>query len=162
MAKRRATLTLSSEEDTRQFASALGEQLHPGDTVLLYGDIGAGKTFLARALIQSLQIQSEEVPSPTFTLIQTYETRAGDIWHCDLYRIGSIGEIEELGLIDVFQTSICLIEWPDRLGSLAPKDALAITLQSDDANPDQRYATLDWTTGRWDIRAPLLTREAVQ
>ena len=62
--------------------------LKPGDTVLLEGDIGAGKTHIARQLIQSLQDRPEDVPSPTFTLIQTYDTRAGEIWHADLYRPG--------------------------------------------------------------------------
>lgn len=136
--------------------------MRPGDTVLLEGDIGAGKTFLARALIQSLQTQPEEVPSPTFTLIQTYETSAGDIWHSDLYRIHSIGEIEELGLIDAFKTNICLVEWPDRLGSLAPISALTITLQADDKRADRRRATLEWMADLWDTRVPSIARDVLQ
>lgn len=162
MANRRATFTFPSEDDTRRFAAALGAQLCVGDTVLLEGDIGAGKTFLARALIQSLQTVPEDVPSPTYTLVQTYDTPAGEIWHSDLYRIGSTDEIEELGLIDAFQTGICLIEWPDRLGQLAPETALTIVLSADDIDPDQRHAQVTWDDTRWDNRISLLQGETVQ
>lgn len=96
-------------------------RLLPGDVVLLEGAVGAGKTHLARALIHAVLLQDEDVPSPTFTLVQTYDTRNGTLWHSDLYRLSSTFEIEELGLIDAFADAICLIEWPDRLGELTPK-----------------------------------------
>lgn len=132
--------TLSSPDATAALAAQVGAILAPGDALLLVGPVGAGKSHFARALIQSLQDDPEDVPSPTFTLVQTYETRSGQIWHCDLYRLSGPDEIEELGLADALDTAICLIEWPDRLGELTPRDAL--TLQLDlGPGPDQRIAT---------------------
>ena len=90
----------------------------------------------------------EDVPSPTFTLVQTYDTQAGEIWHADLYRLTSIQEIEELGLTDAFDTAICLVEWPDRLGSLIPDDALEIELISG-SEPETRLAQVRWTDTKW-------------
>lgn len=140
------TLTWTDADSTARCAVALGAELRPGDVILLNGPVGAGKTHFARALIQSLLDLPEDVPSPTFTLVQTYETRAGSLWHADLYRIATDTEIDELGLTDAFDDAICLIEWPDRLGPLAPSDALAI-----DISPlgDMRTARLSWTDERW-------------
>ena len=160
MADRHALLKFPSEDATRRCGVALGSLLRPGDTVLLSGDIGAGKTFLARALIQSLQDEAEDVPSPTFTLVQTYETPLGELWHSDLYRITSTDEIEELGLIDAFDTAICLVEWPDRLGDLAPAKALHIELTTDADDLQMRRATLSWTDPRWDNLVCLPTEGA--
>ena len=120
---------LPSETATAAFAQALAPRLAPGDTILLEGPIGAGKTFFARALIQARLAASgtmEEVPSPTYTLVQTYWDGATEIWHADLYRLGAPDEIVELGLDDAFDTAICLVEWPDRLAGTAPKDALTL------------------------------------
>lgn len=161
MADRRASLTFTTLEATRDFAVALGGVLRPGDTILLDGAIGAGKTFLARALIQSLQDQPEDVPSPTYTLIQSYETRAGELWHADLYRLTSTLEIEELGLTDAFGAAICLVEWPDRLGSLAPASALRITLSADATAEDTRHAILGWTDPRWDAILDICRAESL-
>jgi tRNA threonylcarbamoyladenosine biosynthesis protein TsaE len=123
-----AKLIFESPDETANFACKFGKILRPGDAVLLVGDIGAGKSFFARALIQSLQTTPEDVPSPTFTLVQTYDTDVGEIWHADLYRLSGPDEIVELGLTDAFETSICLIEWPDRLADLAPKSAITLAL----------------------------------
>ncbi len=78
--------------------------------MLLDGPVGAGKTTLARAAILSILPEPEDVPSPTFTLVQTYDTTRGPLWHCDLYRLSSVLEIEELGLEEAFETAITLIE----------------------------------------------------
>lgn len=134
---------------TAHSAIALGAQLRPGDTVLLSGPVGAGKTHFARALIQSLLETHEDVPSPTFTLIQTYDTRHGALWHADLYRISTDTEIDELGLVDAFEDAICLVEWPDRLGPLAPADALLIDISYRD---DGRVAQWEWTVPKWNTR----------
>lgn len=119
-------ITLTSPEETANFAARVGACLKPGDTILLQGEIGAGKSYFARALIQSLQDFPEDVPSPTFTLVQTYETRSGEIWHSDLYRLSDPNEAEELGLTDAFSSAICLVEWPDRLAGLAPLNAITL------------------------------------
>lgn len=144
-----AELSLRDEAQTRRLATALGAHLRPGDVILLSGDIGAGKTAFARALIRSLQDVPEDVPSPTFTLVQVYDTRQGEVWHADLYRIARVSEIEELGLSDAFASAICLIEWPDRLGDLTPPGALDLGLSIAGADDDTRIAHLSWTDARW-------------
>lgn len=133
-------LTLNSPSETAELAVQIGAHLRVGDTVLLQGHIGAGKSFFARALIQSLQNIPEDIPSPTFTLVQIYETRSGEVWHADLYRLNDPGEAEELGLTDAFNDAICLIEWPDRLASLTPNDALTLTFEAK-GDDDMRHVT---------------------
>lgn len=142
------TMTLRSAEHTAHCAAQLGRLLRAGDVILLHGDVGAGKTHFARALIQTRLGHAEDVPSPTFTLVQTYSAETIDIWHADLYRLNSTLEIEELGLIDAFEKDICLIEWPDRLGTLAPTNALTLTFAP---LPDEnaRFLTAGWSDTRW-------------
>ena len=143
------SLTLTSPDETAKIAAQIGAQLICGDTLLLEGDIGAGKSYFARALIQSLQDIPEDVPSPTFTLVQTYDTRRGEIWHADLYRLSEPGEAEELGLTDAFTNAICLIEWPDRLAGLKPSNAITFTFKSGDTE-NSRY--ISFTGGTTDLR----------
>ena len=114
--------------ETEELASALKENLQNGDIILLKGEIGAGKSLFARSLIQTAMDQVEEVPSPTFTIVQTYETKLGSIWHADLYRLTDQSEIFELGLIDAFVSEIVIVEWPERLGHLEPQDALTVEI----------------------------------
>ena len=133
-------LILDSPEATRRFAARIGACLRPGDTILLEGEIGAGKTHFARTLIQSVQTTPEHVPSPTFTLIQSYDTARGEIIHADLYRLSGPEEIAELGLLDAFGTQICLVEWPDRLGPDAPATALTLRFEPGEG-PDTRRIT---------------------
>ncbi|MFK7878867.1 MAG: tRNA (adenosine(37)-N6)-threonylcarbamoyltransferase complex ATPase subunit type 1 TsaE [Roseobacter sp.] len=141
-------MLLSSGAATTDAAAQLAPTLASGDTILLHGQVGAGKTHFSRAMIQSLLAVPEDVPSPTFTLVQTYDTKAGIIWHTDLYRIGSTNEIEELGLLDAFETAICLVEWPDKLGVLNPSAALNLTL-TDGPDEDSRMMTAHWKDARW-------------
>ncbi|MCC7320103.1 MAG: tRNA (adenosine(37)-N6)-threonylcarbamoyltransferase complex ATPase subunit type 1 TsaE [Rubellimicrobium sp.] len=139
-------LALADEGATADLARRLSVLLVPGDTVLLAGPIGAGKTTFARALIRAAAGNpDEEVPSPTFTLVQTYATPRGEIWHADLYRLGGPDEVAELGLDEAMTRAICLIEWPDRLGDLAPGAALTLTL---DAGPVAHEARLEGDA-RW-------------
>ncbi|WP_323767887.1 tRNA (adenosine(37)-N6)-threonylcarbamoyltransferase complex ATPase subunit type 1 TsaE [Antarctobacter sp.] len=149
MTPHHAALTLPSPEATCAFAQRIGAALRPGDVLLLSGQIGAGKTHFARCLIQSLLEVPEDVPSPTFTLVQTYDTTAGELWHADLYRLTGPDESVELGLTEAFETAICLVEWPDRLQELAPKDALRLSFAAA-TEEDTRHVTLDWETPRWD------------
>ncbi|MDE0984879.1 MAG: tRNA (adenosine(37)-N6)-threonylcarbamoyltransferase complex ATPase subunit type 1 TsaE [Yoonia sp.] len=116
-------LHLRDEMATAALAARMAPLLKIGDCIFLEGPIGAGKTAFSRALIRARLGRQEDVPSPTFTLVQTYDDDAGDIWHCDLYRLTHPDEATELGLIDAFDTAICLIEWPDRLGSDQPENA---------------------------------------
>lgn len=121
---------LDSEDATSRLGAWLSDHLFAGDTVLLSGPIGAGKSHLARAFIRARLGRIEDVPSPTFTLVQMYEADV-DIWHADLYRLSHPDDVIELGLDQAFTTAICLVEWPDRLGNLAPKTAIRIDLASE-------------------------------
>ena len=121
---------LDDDEATARLGAWLSGYLGRGDCVLLSGPIGAGKSHLARAFIRARLGRMEDVPSPTFTLVQTYDADV-EIWHADLYRLSHPDEVIELGLEDAFSCAICLIEWPDRLGDLAPKDAIRITLSDE-------------------------------
>ena len=126
-------ITLPDETAMAHFAAKIAPILSTGDTLLLEGDIGAGKSAFARALIRARLGRQEDVPSPTFTLVQTYEAPDGDIWHCDLYRLSHPDEAFELGLEDAFETAICLIEWPDRLGNAVTPEALRLSFSAGDS-----------------------------
>ncbi len=145
------TLHSGSPDRTCAIARRLGAHLRAGDVLLLHGDIGAGKTHFARCLIQSLLPRPEDVPSPTYTLVQTYPGPVCEIWHADLYRLPGPNEVFELGLTDAFDSAICLIEWPDRLGDLAPSTALTIALAPGPV-ADARILTLTWQSAEWDAR----------
>ncbi|UWQ32824.1 tRNA (adenosine(37)-N6)-threonylcarbamoyltransferase complex ATPase subunit type 1 TsaE [Leisingera sp. M527] len=150
-----ASCTLNSPDDTARLAAQIAGALRPGDCLLLEGVIGAGKTHFARHLIQSLMDVPEDVPSPTFTLVQTYDVPAGELWHTDLYRLSSLDELEELGLIEAFDSAICLIEWPDRLAELTPAHAIRLKLALDPEHEDRRHLTLSWSDMKW---RPLMER----
>ena len=121
------TVYLADEGQTDRLAACLAPHLRAGDTVLLSGAIGAGKTAFCRALIRHRLGREEDVPSPTFTLVQTYEADV-EIWHADLYRLSHPDEARELGLEEAFDQAICLVEWPDRLGSHTPPGSILVTL----------------------------------
>lgn len=154
------TLRLPDEAATGRLARALGPLLTAGDLVTLAGELGAGKTALARALIRSLSPpgKTEEVPSPTFTLVQSYETPGLTVWHFDLYRLGGVEEVAELGFDEALQTGAALVEWPDRLGYALPANRLEIVLRFDAATgPDARRAMIT-AHGDWGERLAKLER----
>ncbi|MCA1336030.1 tRNA (adenosine(37)-N6)-threonylcarbamoyltransferase complex ATPase subunit type 1 TsaE [Pseudooceanicola marinus] len=145
---------LPAPEATAGLARRLGARLAPGDVILLSGGIGAGKTHFARALIQSLLAEPEDVPSPTFTLVQEYDTTRGPLWHADLYRLSDPMEVVELGLEEAFETAICLVEWPDRLADLTPADALSLEMTALPDNDGEARRLVIHAPARWQ---PLLT-----
>lgn len=123
-------LDLPDPEATETLGRTLAMLARPGDVVLLEGPIGAGKSCLARAFIRARLGREEEVPSPTFTLVQVYDAEGVELWHADLYRLTHPDEVWELGLDDAFTAAICLVEWPDRLGAHLPPDALRVRLEA--------------------------------
>lgn len=130
-ADRPATLTLDlpDADATARLGACLAPVLRAGDTLLLSGEIGAGKTHFARAIISARLAAagaSEDVPSPTFTIVQTYEADGAEIWHADLYRLSGTSEVWELGLEEAFDNAICLVEWPDRLGAITSMAGLRL------------------------------------
>ncbi|HSV28766.1 MAG TPA: tRNA (adenosine(37)-N6)-threonylcarbamoyltransferase complex ATPase subunit type 1 TsaE [Candidatus Omnitrophota bacterium] len=147
---RTLTLALSDEAATRSLGERLAGLARAGDVVALHGDLGTGKSTLARAFVRALTDPDEEVPSPTFTLVQTYETAIGEVWHFDLYRLEKADDAYELGIEDAFTDGICLIEWPDRLGRLMPRDRLDLALSAG-VEATARTATLT-SHGAWDDR----------
>lgn len=140
-------LTLAGEADTRAIGAALARVLHPGDTIALQGDLGAGKSTLARAILHALG-WAGEVPSPTFTLVQAYDDLPVPVWHVDLYRLDHPAEADALGL---FETDAALIiEWPQRLGDRLPADALQLMLEgSGDAPRRLTWIAPPAWEGRW-------------
>ncbi|AUH33215.1 tRNA (adenosine(37)-N6)-threonylcarbamoyltransferase complex ATPase subunit type 1 TsaE [Paracoccus tegillarcae] len=139
----------ADEAMTSALARMLAAMLRPGQAILLDGPVGAGKTHFARAFIQARQGDLvEDVPSPTFTLVQTYDDPSGtEIWHADLYRLGDVSELEELGLDDAMADSVVLIEWPDRMGE-APAGALWLRIAQAD-EPGLRHISLHGQTEDW-------------
>ncbi|MEM9778671.1 MAG: tRNA (adenosine(37)-N6)-threonylcarbamoyltransferase complex ATPase subunit type 1 TsaE [Pseudomonadota bacterium] len=140
------TIQSNSPQQTEAFAQRIAPSLRAGDTLLLHGPVGAGKSLLCRALIQALQAAAgqapEDVPSPSYTLVQTYAAGRLEIWHADLYRLSDPAELAELGLEEAFATALTLIEWPERMGPATPARTLSLNLTPDDAQEDQRRITL--------------------
>ena len=123
------SVVLPDERATRRLAVDVANALRPGDMVTLSGDLGAGKTAFARALIRYLAgDETTEVPSPTFTLMQSYELPRFQVLHVDLYRTAGMAELAELGFDDLPERAVVLLEWPDRAGNLLPPDRLDIAL----------------------------------
>ncbi|WP_415182364.1 tRNA (adenosine(37)-N6)-threonylcarbamoyltransferase complex ATPase subunit type 1 TsaE [Phaeovulum sp.] len=155
-------LTLPDADATTRLGAWFASHLQIGDVLLLEGPIGAGKTHFARALIQARLAEAgrmEDVPSPTFTLVQVYEIALAEIWHADLYRLGHPDEVTELGLEEAFDTAICLVEWPERLGDLQPSDALRLVFSVTNGGEARQVALSG--SARWaGILAMLGTNDA--
>ena len=123
-------VSTASEAELLALGAALITHLSAGRTVCLIGELGAGKTTLVRGMIQSV-LDDIDVPSPTYTLVQSYDMPDFELWHCDMYRLERPEDGYELGLMDAFEEALCLIEWPDKLGSLIPENALSIEIAFD-------------------------------
>ena len=130
---------LQDSAATARLGFLLSAHLHPGDVVALEGTLGAGKSVLARAVINTLCPQEDDIPSPTFTLVQTYEPdNMPVIMHFDLYRLDAPEEALELGIEDAFIDAVSLVEWPQRLASYLPRSALTIALSDGDSDTSRR------------------------
>lgn len=146
---------LADEEATRSLGKALAARLQIGDLILLRGDLGAGKTALARAIVQAHLAAhgiAEDVPSPTFTLVQTYESPALLIAHADLYRIEGPEELREFGLAEFADEGVVLVEWPERAEAeirRLSRDRLDITLT---LMPEGRRGARLEGSGSWAAR----------
>ena len=133
-------VTLADETATADLGARIARLLEPGDAVLLKGDLGAGKTTLARAILRALGVEGH-VPSPTFTLVQTYQPRDLRVFHCDLYRIEDQRELAELGLDDAMDDGAVLVEWPER-GFPARLSGKALTVTLTQTGPNAREARI--------------------
>ncbi|MBV9930725.1 MAG: tRNA (adenosine(37)-N6)-threonylcarbamoyltransferase complex ATPase subunit type 1 TsaE [Alphaproteobacteria bacterium] len=143
-------MILHSPHETEAFGRRLAAVLRPGDVVALYGDLGAGKTTLARGMLRGLGFAGD-VASPTFPIVQPYDELTPPVWHVDLYRIEDAAEIEELGLDEALADAALIIEWPQRLGDALWPHALRLTLDRDAAGA--RALTAD-VPPAWEARWP--------
>ena len=144
-------MTLNGEIETQAFGGSLAATLRPGDVVALSGDLGAGKTTLARGILKALGLQ-DEAPSPSFAIVQPYdppEVRL-PVWHVDLYRLEDAGDAEELGLEEARDYAVLLIEWPERLGPSLWPDSLRLKLEIREGGARRLTAEVPpaWE-GRW-------------
>ena len=143
---------LDHEDDTVRLGAAVARELKAGEAVCLAGPLGAGKSVLARGLIRALtRDDEEEVPSPTFTLVQFYETEGLPLAHFDLYRVEKAQEVFEIGLDEALDRGAAVIEWPERLGHHVPADRLDIEIHMDE-DGSSRHARLT-PHGAWEDRA---------
>jgi tRNA threonylcarbamoyl adenosine modification protein YjeE len=149
-------IDLADERQTARLGAALAPLLVPGNTVLLRGELGAGKSALARAVIAAaLADPQAEIPSPSYTLVNIYQTARGLVWHADLYRLSGVAEeIEELGLAEAMGTELVLVEWPERLGITLPERRLDIALSA--PTTGGRVAAIALYGPNWDTVADLL------
>lgn len=136
-----AEIALPDLAATKALARRLATLWRSGDLIALRGDLGAGKTELARAAIQAAAGWPVEVPSPTFTLVQIYEIKPVPVWHFDLYRLTDAQEAVELGWLDARTEGVVLVEWPERLGPLLPDDRLDVLLEEAEG-PEARVVKL--------------------
>jgi tRNA threonylcarbamoyl adenosine modification protein YjeE len=144
--KFRMYLALPDLATTASLGARIATALRPGDAVALAGDLGAGKTTLARAILRALGV-TESVPSPTFTLVQSYRTAGMTVSHYDLYRLKNPAEMAELGLEEALEDGAVLVEWPER--AALPQDALQVRLDSENG---KRRALLEGPA-RWRVLA---------
>ncbi|MGJ3230721.1 MAG: tRNA (adenosine(37)-N6)-threonylcarbamoyltransferase complex ATPase subunit type 1 TsaE [Oceanicaulis sp.] len=142
------TVPLPDPAASARFGARLAGALRVGDAVLMFGDLGAGKTTLARAVIETLTGE-RDAPSPTFTLVQSYEAAAFPLLHADLYRLEDEGELDELGLDEALDQGAVLVEWPERAPGWRPEPRLEIALE--DAADGGRRARLR-AFGAWEDR----------
>ena len=131
-------MILADEAATARLGAAIAQVLQAGESVCLSGPLGAGKSTLARALIRALTTPDEDVPSPTFTLVQFYEGARLKVAHFDLYRLTSADEAYEIGLDEALDDGAAVIEWPERLDGRLPPDRLDVEIALKGAGREAR------------------------
>ena len=141
-----ATIRLSGPEAAEALGARIARCLAPGDAILLWGDLGAGKSTLARGLIRAATGDpSLDVPSPTFTIVQTYDAPGMTVWHFDLYRLDGPEDLQEIGMEEA-DDGVAVIEWPERLGDRLAADRLDIALE---ISPEGRIARISAWGPSW-------------
>ncbi len=143
------TVELSDDAATARLGAVVARLLQAGDAVCLTGPLGAGKSTLARGLIRALTRPDEDVPSPTFTLVQFYETPDLSLAHFDLYRLTGAGEVEEIGLDEALDNGAVVIEWPERLEGRLPPDRLDIEIAMAGVGVEQHRVARLTPHGTW-------------
>lgn len=121
-------IKIKTQAETEEIAQQIAQIAEIGDVIALHGDLGVGKSVFSRSFIRTLTSEDEEVPSPTFTLVQMYEADFGDLYHFDMYRLESPDDSLELGIEEAFNDGVSLIEWPSKLGSYLPWDCLNLEI----------------------------------
>jgi len=156
-------LELPNLSATQRLGVLLADGLGAGDIISLSGPLGAGKSALARAIILSANPNETDVPSPTFSLVQTYELAdKTPLWHLDLYRIETPEDAMQLGLDDAFVDAACLIEWPDRLKEFLPSSTLSIHLYLPSSNDSDGVRFADITAPpHWADRLQALIAKSI-
>jgi tRNA threonylcarbamoyladenosine biosynthesis protein TsaE len=136
-------ILLNSKKEMADLAREIAALAQAGDVICLKGTLGAGKSFFAKNFINSLQEEETEVLSPTFNLVYSYETKKGEIFHFDLYRLKSASELENIGFFEALENGICLIEWPEIAAKFLPKNYREIEIKiSADENEEAREVVL--------------------
>lgn len=131
-------ISIENKEEMANFAKKLALNAKIGDVFGLKGTLGAGKSFFAGEFINALSDKKQEVLSPTFNLVYSYETKLGEVFHFDLYRLKSVNELENIGFFDALKSGICLIEWPEIAEKYLKKNYLEIEIKTVDKNEEKR------------------------
>lgn len=137
-------ILIKSQQEMVDLAREIAASIQVGDVIGLKGTLGAGKSFFAKSFINSLQEKETEVLSPTFNLVYSYETKKGEVFHFDLYRLKSAAELENIGFFDALQSGICLVEWPEIAADFLPKKYCELEIKiTQDSNEEVRELTIN-------------------
>lgn len=140
-------IPIKSEQDTREFGLKLGKEARPGTVIAMIGDLGTGKTTLTKAIAEGLGVK-DIITSPTFNIVKEYDSGRLPLYHFDVYRIGDVEEMFEIGYEEYFfGEGICVVEWADIIEELIPEDAVVIRIQYG-ASPEERIYEIEGAQGR--------------
>ncbi len=140
-------IQIKTQAETEEIAHKIAQICDIGDVIALYGDLGVGKSVFSRSFIRALTTPDEEVPSPTFTLVQVYESDHGELYHFDMYRLENPDDCFELGIEEAFSDGVSLIEWPTKMGAYLPWDCLKIEIANGEGETER---TMEFSSqGPW-------------